>query len=53
VVDYGEPAAYSLPGTHQPIVLTTGAIEALDDAQLTALHQHGLFGNPFGGESSN
>ena len=40
VVDYGEPAAYSLPGAHQPIVLTTAAIEALDDAQLTAVLAH-------------
>ena len=40
VVDYGEPAAYSLPGARQPIVLTTAAIEALDDAQLTAVLAH-------------
>ena len=40
VVNYGEPAAYSLPGARQPIVLTTAAIEALDDAQLTAVLAH-------------
>jgi beta-lactamase regulating signal transducer with metallopeptidase domain len=40
VVDYGEPAAYSLPGARQPIVLTSAAIEALDDAQLTAVLAH-------------
>jgi Zn-dependent protease with chaperone function len=40
VIDYDEPAAYSLPGARQPIVLTTAAIEALDDAQLTAVLAH-------------
>lgn len=40
VVDYGEPAAYSLPGARQPIVLTTAAIEALDDGQLTVVIAH-------------
>ena len=40
VVDYGEPAAYCLPGARQPIVLTTAAIEALDDVQLTAVLAH-------------
>jgi Zn-dependent protease with chaperone function len=40
VVDYDEPAAYSLPGARQPVVLTTAAIEALDDAQLTAVLAH-------------
>ena len=40
VVDYGEPAAYSLPGARQPIVLTTAAIDALDDAQLAAVLAH-------------
>jgi Zn-dependent protease with chaperone function len=40
VVDYHEPAAYSLPGARRPIVLTSAAIEALDDAQLTAVLAH-------------
>jgi Zn-dependent protease with chaperone function len=40
VVDYNELAAYSLPGARQPVVLTTAAIEALDDAQLTAVLAH-------------
>jgi Peptidase family M48 len=40
VVDYGEPAAYCLSGVRQPIVLTTAAIEALDDVQLTAVLAH-------------
>ena len=40
VIDYDEPAAYSLPGARQPIVLTSAAIEALDDAQLTAVLAH-------------
>jgi hypothetical protein len=40
VVDYDEPAAYSLPGARRPIVLTSAAIEALDDAQLTAVLAH-------------
>jgi Peptidase family M48 len=40
VVDYDEPAAYCLPGPRQPIVLTSAAIEALDDAQLTAVLAH-------------
>jgi Zn-dependent protease with chaperone function len=41
VVDYGEPAAYCLPGTRQPIVLTTAAIGALDEGQLAAVLAHG------------
>lgn len=40
VIDYDEPAAYSLPGARQPIVVTTAVIEALDDAQLTAVLAH-------------
>jgi len=40
VVDYDEPAAYCLPGPGRPIVVTTAAIEALDDAQLTAVLAH-------------
>ena len=40
VVDYAEPAAYCLPGARRPIVVTTAAIEALDDTQLTAVLAH-------------
>ncbi len=40
VVDYGEPAAYCLPGARQPIVLTTAVIEVLDEAQLAAVLAH-------------
>jgi Peptidase family M48 len=40
VVDYNEPAAYCLPGARRPIVLTTAAIDALDEAQLTAVLAH-------------
>ncbi|HUY48785.1 MAG TPA: M56 family metallopeptidase [Streptosporangiaceae bacterium] len=40
IVDYGEPAAYCLPGARRPIVLTTAVIEALDEAQLAAVLAH-------------
>jgi len=40
VIDHHEPAAYCLPGGGRQVVLTTGAIDALDDAQLAAVLAH-------------
>lgn len=40
VVDHDEPAAYCMPGTRRPVVLTTAALRALDDAQLDAVLAH-------------
>jgi Zn-dependent protease with chaperone function len=40
VVDHAEPAAYCLPGTRHPVVLTTGALRLLDDTQLAAVVAH-------------
>jgi len=40
VVDHDEPAAWCLPGAGRPVVLTTAAIGALDDAQLAAVLAH-------------
>jgi Zn-dependent protease with chaperone function len=40
IVGHHEPAAYCLPGRRRRIVLTTGAIGALDEAQLRAVLAH-------------
>ncbi len=42
VVSHRDPSAYCLPGRSSRIVLTTGAIAALDDSQLRAVlaHEH-------------
>lgn len=40
VVDHGEPAAYCVPGSRQPVVLTTAALHVLDDEQLSAVLAH-------------
>jgi Zn-dependent protease with chaperone function len=40
IVRHHEPAAYCLPGRGSRIVLTTGAIGALDDGQLRAVLAH-------------
>ena len=40
VISHDEPAAYCVPGTGRPIVLTTAALRLLDDAQLTAVLAH-------------
>lgn len=40
VVDHGEPAAYCVPGSRNPVVLTTGALRLLDDAQVAAVLAH-------------
>jgi Zn-dependent protease with chaperone function len=40
VVAHGEPAAYCLAGRRQPVVLTSAALAALDDAQLAAVLAH-------------
>jgi hypothetical protein len=40
VVDHAEPAAYCLPGTRRPVVLTTAALRLLDDTQLAAVVAH-------------
>jgi Zn-dependent protease with chaperone function len=40
VVDHGEPAAYCVPGTRHPVVLTTAALRVLDDEQLCAVLAH-------------
>jgi Zn-dependent protease with chaperone function len=40
VVDHGEPAAYCLPGAGRPVVVTTAALRALDEAQLAAVLAH-------------
>ncbi len=40
VVEHHEPAAWCLPGAGRPVVLTTAAVEALEDAQLAAVLAH-------------
>jgi hypothetical protein len=40
VIDHHEPAAYCLPGGARHVVLTTGAIAALDGTQLAAVLAH-------------
>ncbi|WP_433173723.1 M56 family metallopeptidase [Actinoallomurus sp. CA-150999] len=40
VVEHAVPVAYCIPGRHSRIVLTTGALERLDDAQLSAVLEH-------------
>jgi len=40
VIDHGDPAAYCVPGTRRPVVLTTGALRVLDDTQLAAVLAH-------------
>ncbi|ALV33544.1 M56 family metallopeptidase [Streptomyces sp. CdTB01] len=42
VLDHEEPVAYCLPGRHRRTVITTGALDTLDDDQLEAVlaHEH-------------
>jgi Zn-dependent protease with chaperone function len=40
IVDHDAPAAYCVPGTRRRIVVTSAALEALDDAQLRAVLAH-------------
>lgn len=40
IVGHREPAAYCLPGRGSQIVLTTGAVESLDPAQMRAVLAH-------------
>ncbi|MHB1873745.1 MAG: M56 family metallopeptidase [Streptosporangiaceae bacterium] len=40
LVDHQEAAAWCLPGAGRQVVLTTAAVEALDEAQLTAVLAH-------------
>ena len=40
VVDHAEAAAYCMPGTRRPVVLTTAALRLLDDTQLAAVLAH-------------
>ncbi|WP_433183233.1 M56 family metallopeptidase [Actinoallomurus sp. CA-150999] len=40
VVDHAAPAAYCVPGRHGRIVVTSGALAALDDARLAAVLAH-------------
>jgi Zn-dependent protease with chaperone function len=40
VVEHAEPAAYCLPGTRRPVVVTTAALRLLDDTQLAAVVAH-------------
>lgn len=40
VVEHDEPAAWCLPGTERQVVLTRGAVEALDRPQLAAVLAH-------------
>ena len=40
VVEHSDPAVYCLPGRHRRIVITTGALAVLDDAQLHAALAH-------------
>jgi Zn-dependent protease with chaperone function len=40
LIEHATPAAYCLPGRHGRIVVTTAALAALDDAQLTAVLAH-------------
>jgi len=40
VVDHAQPAAWCLPGASRSVVVTTAAVAALDDSQLTAVLAH-------------
>jgi beta-lactamase regulating signal transducer with metallopeptidase domain len=40
VVDHQEPAAYCLPGSRRPVVVTSAALSVLDDAQVAAVLAH-------------
>lgn len=40
VLDHATPAAYCLPGRHRRVVVTSGALAALDEAQLDAVLAH-------------
>jgi Zn-dependent protease with chaperone function len=40
VIDHAQPAAYCLSGPRQPVVLTSAALSALDDAQVAAVLAH-------------
>jgi Zn-dependent protease with chaperone function len=40
VVDHDQPAAYCLPGSGHPVVVTSAAVDALDDVQLAAVLAH-------------
>src|SRR5207302_4768176 len=40
LVEHPEPAAYCVAGRHPPVILTTGAVAALDPAQLQAVLAH-------------
>ncbi|MER5686193.1 M56 family metallopeptidase [Streptomyces sp. NPDC002205] len=40
VLEHAEAAAYCLPGRHRRTVITTGALQALDDEQLAAVLAH-------------
>lgn len=42
VIEHPAALAYCLPGRHQAVVVTSGALEALDDEQLSAVlaHEH-------------
>jgi Zn-dependent protease with chaperone function len=40
VIENGNPAAYCLPGHHGQIVVTSGALESLDDGELAAVLAH-------------
>ena len=40
VVGHHRPAVYCLPGRHRRIVVTSGALDVLDDAQLAAVLAH-------------
>lgn len=40
VVDHAEPAAYCLSGAGRPVVLTSAALDVLDDTQLAAVLAH-------------
>ena len=40
LVEHAQPAAYCVAGRHPTVVLTTGAVQALDPAQLAAVLAH-------------
>ena len=40
VIDHKAPAAYCVPGTYRHVVVTTGAVRALDEEQLAAVLAH-------------
>jgi Zn-dependent protease with chaperone function len=40
VIDHDQPMAYCLPGRRHSVVLTTGALDRLDDDQLSAVIAH-------------